>query len=111
MVECHYGYNVYANGGLNTSDIVDLGNKCGLNVTEINYSDLKYGPVTSNGATIMMTFYGGGDDHAVILTGVEPVMQNDKVVGAIYHYRDPSKGNITDSTTTFTGFYSLSRFY
>ena len=111
MVECHYGYNVYANGGLQTSDITAIAGMGGLNVTDLTGTLFGFNNSTgtSNGATMMMTFNSVNFDHAVILTRIESSGTYDYNGNQImnYHYRDPQNGNSTGVTTAYSGMYSI----
>jgi len=106
-VQYNFGYNVYeeGSGGLQTSDIVPLGAYGGLNVNDISNTSPSFSNSSgklSNGATLMMTFNHGSQDHAVIVTGISPN-------GSI-SWRDPSNGNTgTQAPGQYSGLYSIQK--
>ena len=101
-----FGYNVYENGGLSTSDITAVGGMGGLSVTDVSNTIFSL----NNGETLMLTFFGGSVDHAVIVTSVETIVENGDPI-SIFHYRDPSDENKPGVTRSFSGLYTISRVY
>lgn len=114
---CHYynetkknlGYEPNSNGGVNTSDIPTIGSYGGLLVEELNMKSgirLTLNGKTEDGCQVMMTFFDGTGDHAVVVTGCTEI---NGVIQKIYYF-DPTNNIIGDiDFDECASFYAVSR--
>ena len=107
MVANNYGYNIYEGEGLLTGDIISVGAMGGINVIDLGSGNTLQGLQTINtkigmGQTVMMTFFGGSADHAVIVDWI------NTTTGTVYDI-DPQQDGASGSQPQgqWSGFYSI----
>lgn len=114
---CHYynetkknlGYEPNSNGGVKTSDIPTIGSYGRLLVEELNMESgirLTLNGKTEDGRQVMMTFFDGIEDHAVVVTGSTEI---NGIMQKIYYF-DPTNNIMGDiDFDNCASFYAVSR--